>query len=154
MTSLISAVFGDKSKDDDTTKSKEENNTESKDDNATESKDNTTTESSDASPETKREAADSAQSDQTTAGGSQAEVKQPKKMYELPKQNPPPGTIPCPDPSVHSRDTRLQEQASNAALYTTSPWKKTNPRGNILGPDQKLSSASESIAVNHTLRRC
>ncbi|KAJ9663407.1 Eisosome assembly protein [Coniosporium apollinis] len=154
MTSLISAVFGDKSKDDDKTESKDDNTTESKDNTTAESKDNTTTEGSDAPPETNREATDNAQSDRTMAGGSQAqakqaEVRQPQKAYEGANYIGTAGVIPCPDPSVHGRNTKLQEQASNAALYTTRPQRKTDPRGNILGPDQKLSSASAAASLKY-----
>ena len=50
------------------------------------------------------------------------------------------GELACPDPSVH-RDTRLQEQASTAALYATSPGKKTGPQADLLDKNGKLSSA-------------
>jgi len=50
------------------------------------------------------------------------------------------GELACPDPSAH-RDTRLQEQASTAALYATSPGKKTDLRADLLDKDGKLSSA-------------
>jgi len=46
---------------------------------------------------------------------------------------------PCPDPSAH-RDSRLQEQASTAALYSTKPAKDTE---SILDANNKLSSRSE-----------
>lgn len=53
---------------------------------------------------------------------------------------------PCPDPSVH-RDTKLQEQASSAALYVTKPNNKVEqPREevqNILDANNRLSSRSE-----------
>ena len=52
----------------------------------------------------------------------------------------------CPDPSAHDRDSsRLQDQASKAALYVTHPERDTEPnapeRPSALGPDGKLSSA-------------
>lgn len=46
---------------------------------------------------------------------------------------------PCPDPSVH-RNTKLQEQASTAALYVT---KKHDPKDGLLDADNKLSSRSK-----------
>lgn len=47
----------------------------------------------------------------------------------------------CPDPSAHkTKDSALQDQASAAALYTNLMKATT---GNPLGPDGKLSSASE-----------
>lgn len=53
----------------------------------------------------------------------------------------------CPDPSAHQmKNSGLQNQASAAALYSTTPH--TNKaleaqRANPLGPDGKLSSASK-----------
>ena len=55
----------------------------------------------------------------------------------------------CPDPSAHqSKETTLQDHASAAALYSTgakssAPRKPTAQGVNPLGPDGKLSSASE-----------
>lgn len=46
---------------------------------------------------------------------------------------------PCPDPSVH-RNTKLQEQASSAALYVTKPKKNTD---GVLDANNKLSSRSK-----------
>lgn len=51
---------------------------------------------------------------------------------------------PCPDPSAH-RDTKLQEQASSAALYVTKPHTKAGSREevqDILDANNKLSSRS------------
>ena len=45
----------------------------------------------------------------------------------------------CPDPTAH-RDTRLQQQASSAALYVTKPAKNADP---ILDANNKLSSRSK-----------
>ncbi|KAK4985443.1 Eisosome assembly protein [Elasticomyces elasticus] len=61
-----------------------------------------------------------------------------------------PGERPCPDPSVHAHasDTKLQEQASTAALYP-SPKKGTNPRQSILDSDNKLSSASAAASLKY-----
>ena len=47
----------------------------------------------------------------------------------------------CPDPKAH-RDTKLQEQASNAALYVTKPGKSTKQREDVLDANNKLSSRS------------
>ena len=53
----------------------------------------------------------------------------------------------CPDPSAHqTKNSALQNQASAAALYSTTPHtsKGHEARGvNPLGPDGKLSSASK-----------
>ena len=57
------------------------------------------------------------------------------------------GDMACPDPSVH-RDTKLQEQASSAALYATSPGKKMDPREGLLDKDGKLSSRSKFFRDN------
>jgi hypothetical protein len=48
----------------------------------------------------------------------------------------------CPDPTAH-RDTRLQEQASNAALYVTKTGKNTKQKEDILDANNKLSSRSK-----------
>ncbi|KAF2141730.1 uncharacterized protein K452DRAFT_358829 [Aplosporella prunicola CBS 121167] len=55
---------------------------------------------------------------------------------------------PCPDPSAHVKDTatRLQDQASTAALYVTRPGP---PQINPLGPDGKLSSASAATSLKY-----
>jgi hypothetical protein len=47
----------------------------------------------------------------------------------------------CPDPTAH-RDTRLQEQASNAALYVTKTGKTTRQKEDVLDANNKLSSRS------------
>jgi len=61
--------------------------------------------------------------------------------------------VECPDPSAHHHaahhhtrtNNALQNQASAAALYSTSPSKPAQRTGiNPLGPDGKISSASES----------
>jgi len=59
-----------------------------------------------------------------------------------------PGEVACPDPSAHEKHNKLSEQASTAALYVTHPERNTHPmevaaKGEILGPDGKLSSRSE-----------
>jgi hypothetical protein len=57
----------------------------------------------------------------------------------------------CPDPTAH-RDTRLQEQASGAALYASKSGKSTRPKEDVLDANNKLSSRSKihkiSIRVN------
>ncbi|KAF2098950.1 hypothetical protein NA57DRAFT_76183 [Rhizodiscina lignyota] len=64
-------------------------------------------------------------------------------------------SIACPDPSVHQQQeaaTKLQEQASKAALYvTTSNQEKIiNVRDvNPLGPDGKLSSAGAATSLRY-----
>lgn len=55
------------------------------------------------------------------------------------------GDVPCPDPSVHEKHSKLSEQASTAALYVTHPERRpdsreSQSRENPLGPDGKLSS--------------
>jgi hypothetical protein len=49
----------------------------------------------------------------------------------------------CPDPSAHhhTKNGALQNQASAAALYSTSSSKPQTRGINPLGPDGKLSSA-------------
>ncbi|GAM84690.1 hypothetical protein ANO11243_026890 [Dothideomycetidae sp. 11243] len=63
-----------------------------------------------------------------------------------------PTSTPCPDPSVH-RDTKLQEQASTAALYATSPSRQqrapTEDASSILDSDNKLSSKSAAMSLKH-----
>ena len=53
----------------------------------------------------------------------------------------------CPDPSAHqTKNSALQNQASAAALYSTNPGPAKAHEAhsvNPLGPDGKLSSASE-----------
>lgn len=51
--------------------------------------------------------------------------------------------ITCPDPSVH-RNTKLQEQASTAALLASSPSRNKVQASDILDKDNKLSSRSAS----------
>ena len=74
----------------------------------------------------------------------------------------PSNEVPCPDPSMH-RNTKLQEQASTAALYVTSPAKKIDPREGLLDKDGKLSSRStittksirqEDVLIVIDSRRC
>ena len=48
----------------------------------------------------------------------------------------------CPDPSAH-KDSKLQQQASTAALYATSPAKDSNE--GILDKDNKLSSRGKRL---------
>ncbi|KAI5235714.1 hypothetical protein E4T43_09075 [Aureobasidium subglaciale] len=55
--------------------------------------------------------------------------------------------IACPDPSAH-RDTRLQEQASTAALYVTKPAKSSKQRDDILDANNKLSSRNSGAATS------
>lgn len=55
---------------------------------------------------------------------------------------------PCPDPSVH-RSTKLQEQASTAALYST----KNDPKENVLDSNNKLSSRSKWRMLSREQRR-
>ena len=61
--------------------------------------------------------------------------------------------ITCPDPSVHEHDTKLQDQASKAALSVTSGNEKHQPEREVpaLGPDGKLSSAGMSDAIEFIL---
>ncbi|OJD32795.1 eisosome protein 1 protein [Diplodia corticola] len=60
------------------------------------------------------------------------------------------GDMACPDPSVHGRDKRLQEQASTAALYVTQPERSANAeQQDPLGPDGKLSSASAATSLKY-----
>ncbi|KAF2134054.1 hypothetical protein P153DRAFT_280341 [Dothidotthia symphoricarpi CBS 119687] len=61
---------------------------------------------------------------------------------------------PCPDPSAHhkshSKNNALQNQASAAALYSTSPMRSTQRASiNPLGPDGKLSSASAATSLKY-----
>ncbi|KAF2156859.1 hypothetical protein K461DRAFT_289234 [Myriangium duriaei CBS 260.36] len=58
---------------------------------------------------------------------------------------------PCPDPSAH-RDTKLQEQASTAALYVTSPSRQPKTpasTSDILDKDNKLSSRGAAMSLKH-----
>jgi len=76
------------------------------------------------------------------------ELMHPGRDHHL-KQKPS-GDVACPDPSAHNiKDTKLQNAASNAALYVTSPARRDAK--DILGPDGKLSSASmlTSSEVHH-----
>lgn len=58
---------------------------------------------------------------------------------------------PCPDPSVH-RDSKLQEQASTAALYVTRS-KSATPKENVLDANNKLSSRSELDLLPPIIRK-
>ncbi|KEQ71400.1 hypothetical protein M436DRAFT_51359 [Aureobasidium namibiae CBS 147.97] len=54
----------------------------------------------------------------------------------------------CPDPTVHQhRDTRLQDQASNAALYATKTGKKQ--KEDVLDANNKLSSRSAAASLKY-----
>jgi hypothetical protein len=53
----------------------------------------------------------------------------------------------CPDPTAH-RDTRLQEQASGAALYATKSGKSSRPKEDVLDANNKLSSRSKICKVS------
>ncbi|KAI9720909.1 MAG: hypothetical protein M1828_005479 [Chrysothrix sp. TS-e1954] len=59
--------------------------------------------------------------------------------------------ITCPDPSLHEHDTKLQDQASRAALSVTSGHEKQQPEREVpaLGPDGKLSSAGAAASLKH-----
>ncbi|KAF4550312.1 Eisosome-like protein [Elsinoe fawcettii] len=57
-------------------------------------------------------------------------------------------SITCPDPSLH-RDTKLQEQASTAALLATSPARQKPNASSILDKDNKLSSRSAAMSLKH-----
>jgi hypothetical protein len=56
----------------------------------------------------------------------------------------------CPDPTAH-RDTRLQEQASNAALYVTKTGKSTRQKEDVLDANNKLSSRSKFRIISSSL---
>ncbi|KAK8436121.1 hypothetical protein IWX49DRAFT_370896 [Phyllosticta citricarpa] len=57
-----------------------------------------------------------------------------------------PAEVPCPDPAAHDdKDKKLQEQASTAALYVTSPERLTNDRD----VNQDISSASAAASLKH-----
>ncbi|CAD0092618.1 unnamed protein product [Aureobasidium mustum] len=61
----------------------------------------------------------------------------------------------CPDPAAHThRDTRLQEQASNAALYVTKTAKSTKQREDVLDANNKLSSRSTTCLPSIVLHQC
>jgi hypothetical protein len=53
----------------------------------------------------------------------------------------------CPDPTAH-RNTRLQEQASGAALYATKSGKSSRPKEDVLDANNKLSSRSKICKVS------
>ncbi|KAH0000644.1 hypothetical protein KCU80_g23351, partial [Aureobasidium melanogenum] len=57
----------------------------------------------------------------------------------------------CPDPAAHTahRDTRLQEQASNAALYVTKTGKSTKQKEDVLDANNKLSSRSAAASLKY-----
>ncbi|KAH0271504.1 hypothetical protein KCU91_g7336, partial [Aureobasidium melanogenum] len=57
----------------------------------------------------------------------------------------------CPDPAAHTahRDTRLQEQASNAALYVTKTGKGTKQKEDVLDANNKLSSRSAAASLKY-----
>ncbi|KAH0005830.1 hypothetical protein KCU78_g12654, partial [Aureobasidium melanogenum] len=57
----------------------------------------------------------------------------------------------CPDPAAHTahRDTRLQEQASSAALYVTKTGKSTKQKENVLDANNKLSSRSAAASLKY-----
>ncbi|KAH0347162.1 hypothetical protein KCU81_g3796, partial [Aureobasidium melanogenum] len=54
----------------------------------------------------------------------------------------------CPDPAAH-RDTKLQEQASNAALYATKTGKSTRQKEDVLDANNKLSSRSAAASLKY-----
>ncbi|KAH0369122.1 hypothetical protein KCU65_g3521, partial [Aureobasidium melanogenum] len=54
----------------------------------------------------------------------------------------------CPDPTAH-RDTKLQEQASNAALYATKTGKSTRQKEDVLDANNKLSSRSAAASLKY-----
>ncbi|KAI4723798.1 hypothetical protein E4T49_08476 [Aureobasidium sp. EXF-10728] len=54
----------------------------------------------------------------------------------------------CPDPTAH-RDTRLQEQASTAALYVTKTGKSTKQKEDVLDANNKLSSRSAAASLKY-----
>lgn len=61
----------------------------------------------------------------------------------------------CPDPSAH-RDTKLQEQASTAALYVTSPARKKQQASgdfDVLDKDNKLSSKGMNARIVSSIKR-
>ncbi|KAG9720774.1 hypothetical protein KCU60_g18103, partial [Aureobasidium melanogenum] len=57
----------------------------------------------------------------------------------------------CPDPAAHTahRDTKLQEQASNAALYVTKTGKSTKQKEDVLDANNKLSSRSAAASLKY-----
>ncbi|KAF2842857.1 hypothetical protein M501DRAFT_965657 [Patellaria atrata CBS 101060] len=65
----------------------------------------------------------------------------------------PSGDVPCPDPSVHGKDTRLQEQASTAALYASNAGDHKSAKSSRdidpLDADGKLSSASAATSLKY-----
>ncbi len=50
----------------------------------------------------------------------------------------------CPDPKAHKKDTKLQDQASSAALHKPHPERDSTKQDNILDSNNRLSSAGES----------
>ncbi|THX29523.1 hypothetical protein D6D12_04128 [Aureobasidium pullulans] len=60
--------------------------------------------------------------------------------------------IVCPDPTAH-RDTRLQEQASTAALYVTKTGKNSKQRDDVLDSNNKLSSRSAAASLKYASPR-
>lgn len=58
----------------------------------------------------------------------------------------------CPDPTAH-RDTRLQEHASNAALYATKTGKSTKQKEHVLDANNKLSSRSAATSLKYANAR-
>ncbi|KAH7355876.1 hypothetical protein BKA66DRAFT_474748 [Pyrenochaeta sp. MPI-SDFR-AT-0127] len=68
-----------------------------------------------------------------------------------PRSSPAETSIRCPDPSAHqTKNTTLQNQASAAALYSTSASKANEAQSiNPLGPDGKLSSASAAASLKY-----
>lgn len=55
--------------------------------------------------------------------------------------------IVCPDPTAH-RDTKLQEQASTAALYVTRTGNTPKPQEGVLDANNKLSSRSTPVCFH------
>lgn len=54
-----------------------------------------------------------------------------------------PGDVPCPDPSAHVKNSKLQEQASTAALHGA----RTDKPPSVLDANNRLSAASMSDAT-------
>ncbi|KAI9663513.1 MAG: hypothetical protein M1831_002522 [Alyxoria varia] len=66
-------------------------------------------------------------------------------MADAPKAD-----VACPDPSVHeSHPSKLQDQASKAALYVTHPEKSVANDKDVLDADGKLSSAGAASSLKH-----
>ncbi|KAL2354277.1 hypothetical protein BJ546DRAFT_78369 [Cryomyces antarcticus] len=53
--------------------------------------------------------------------------------------------VPCPDPSVHGKSTKLQDGAASAALYGAKPEQERS----VLDADGKLSSASAATSLKY-----